>query len=168
MSHGGGTLKPLKIYVAGKYNDTDVFKVFNNMRIGMEYSVEVFKLGHNPFCPWMDYHYLLLGNGDIPHERLYEASMEWLRVSDAVFAIPGWSDSKGAVKEVAEAERLKMPIYYYLENIPKVDEDKGVCIGKICNKGCMNDVVEGKVLMTCKHGMLKSYDLKYYIMKVNK
>jgi hypothetical protein len=112
----------MRIYVGGKYTDDHAFKVLNNMRIGMEYSVKVLKMGHSPYCPWLDYPFVWLEGGELEVERLYELSMDWLRVSDAVLLIPGWETSKGSVAEKEEAERLGIPIYYSLEDIPEVNK----------------------------------------------
>ena len=112
----------MRIYVAGKYTDNHVFKSLNNMRIGIQYSIEVFKMGHVPFCPWLDYLFVLLGEGEIEKDRLYEYSIEWLKVCDAIFLVPGWSKSEGTLKELEVAEELNIPIYLSLNEIPKVEE----------------------------------------------
>lgn len=39
--------------------------------------------------------------------------------SDAVFAIPGWRESKGARAEVALAEAIGLPVYGEIDAIPK-------------------------------------------------
>jgi hypothetical protein len=122
MSHGGGTLKPLRIYVGGKYNDEHVFKILNNMRVGIKYSIAIFNLGHYPYSPWLDYPFIWLGEGELDCERLYDLSMAWLKVSEAMFVVPGWETSKGTKAEIKEAESLGIPIYYNLEDIPEVDE----------------------------------------------
>jgi len=55
----------------------------------------------------------------IPHEYQFwlDQDMEWLRVCDAVFRIFG--ESSGADKEVKEAERLGMPVYYSIFDVPE-------------------------------------------------
>lgn len=110
----------MRIYVAGKFTDDSAFKVLNNMRIGIEHSIEIFKLGHAPFCPWLDYQFILMGGGDIPCERMYANSIEWLKVCDAVFLLPGWESSNGTQKEVEIARELGLSIYHDLRDLPKV------------------------------------------------
>lgn len=50
--------------------------------------------------------------------QFYNYSMEWLKVSDAVFVVPNamdlkdWQDSKGTLAEIAEAEKLGIPVFY--------------------------------------------------------
>jgi hypothetical protein len=94
----------LRVYVAGPYTSDHAFKVLNNMRLGMEYSVKVLKMGHSPYCPWLDYPFVWLEGGELEVERL------------------GWETWKGSVAEKEEAGRLGIPIYYSLEDIPEVNK----------------------------------------------
>lgn len=97
---------PLKVYVAGPYSAPDVLTVLQNIRDGINASAKLFELGFAPYCPWLDYHYVLACEGDVPKERYQEASMAWLRSSDAVLLIGDWKSSKGTLAEIEEVKRL--------------------------------------------------------------
>ena len=101
-----------RIYVAGAYSADNVINVFENMRKGIELSYEVLKAGFSPFCPWLDYHFSLMGEVSI--EEYYRYSMAWLEVSEAVLVVPGWEDSAGTKKEMVRAHELGIPVYFSL------------------------------------------------------
>jgi hypothetical protein len=106
-----------RVYVAGKYNDSDVIKILSNMRLGMRTCVEVFKRGFAPFCPWLDYQFsLMLREGEnLTVEDYYAYSMAWLEASDCVLMLPNWEDSKGAIAEKKRADELYIPVYYDMD-----------------------------------------------------
>ena len=102
------------VYIAGAYSSNNVMGVLNNMRKGMRASTEWLLNGFAPFCPWLDYHFQLqLREGEnLTVQNYYDYSMAWLRKSDLVFVLKGWEQSKGTIAEIAEAERLGIPIMY--------------------------------------------------------
>lgn len=40
--------------------------------------------------------------------------------AEAVFLLPGWAESRGAIAEVAVAQALDIPTYFKLEDVPNV------------------------------------------------
>ena len=101
------------VYVAGKYSDDNVLDVLKNMRKGIKKSAKLFELGYAPFCPWIDYHYVLSSDAPdaITVQDFYDYSIEWLKKSDAVLVLQDWEDSHGTVKEVEMARSLGIPIF---------------------------------------------------------
>lgn len=105
-----------RIYVAGKYSDDDVMSVFGNMRRGIALSVEVLKAGYAPFTPWLDYHFCLEHPFDL--QTMYEYSLAWLDVSDAVLVVEeGWAESRGTIKEIDRAKNLHIPVYWSFDKL---------------------------------------------------
>jgi hypothetical protein len=51
------------------------------------------------------------GIGD--YEYWCEATLELMRRCDVVYAMQGWENSKGARGEVAEANKLGIPVIYH-------------------------------------------------------
>ena len=104
----------IKVYVAGKYDDTNVISVLENMRLGMCTCTELLLAGYAPFCPWLDYQFvLMLQNGEkISKEIYHDYSMQWLEVSDCVLTLPNYINSNGALKEIKRAQELGIPVYY--------------------------------------------------------
>ena len=94
----------IRVYVAGPYSSDNILDVFENMRRGINLSIKVFQFGMAPFCPWLDYQFSLMNNGErFTVEDYYKYSMAWLEVSDAVLLTDGWNKSKGATAEVDRA-----------------------------------------------------------------
>lgn len=56
------------------------------------------------------------------HDRTWEAYMKecliFMVQSDAVYALPDWAESKGATIEVELAQKLGMPVYFDMKEIP--------------------------------------------------
>ena len=104
-----------RVYVAGPYNADNVIDVLNNMRRGIRISVELLVHGFAPFCPWLDYNFQL--QAELTIKQFKDFSMAWVQVSDAIFMITGWENSKGAIAEKEEAERLHIPVFYDLDSL---------------------------------------------------
>ena len=119
----------LCLYVAGPIEAETYLDYLNNLRRGQRAAVEALLAGFSPFCPFLDFHFqLMLREHElVTVEHYYAYTMAWLRVSDGVWAITGWEDSKGAQAEVLEAERLGIPVFHSLKTAKAVlidSEDK--------------------------------------------
>jgi len=101
----------IPIYVAGAYSDNDVIPILDNMRRGMQWCYKIVKAGpFAPWCPWMDYHYSLIG--PMTKTEYYEIGLAWLRKSEGIYVIPDWEDSVGTRAEIDEAKYLAMPVMF--------------------------------------------------------
>ena len=111
------------IYVAGKFSDESAIKVLDNMRDGIwACRVIMDDMRCLPFNPWLDFLYPLLAPG-LSVDTLKACSMEALRRSDAVFALPSWTQSPGARDEIEEATQLKIPVIFKLSDLTKFIEE---------------------------------------------
>ncbi len=104
-----------RIFIGGKYNDTDIVKCLNNIRKGQRAAVEVLQAGMAPFCPWLDYQYGLIA--DIPIEAYRDFTLTFLDVCDAALFLPNWKDSPGAKVEVERCYRLHIPVFYDMKTL---------------------------------------------------
>jgi hypothetical protein len=111
-----------RIYIAGPYSANNVMDVLKNIREGIRISTEVMKMGYSPFCPFMDFHFVLadIGN-ELKLEDFYRYSMDWLAVSDAILMTGHWTESKGCVDELNFAKQNKIPVFYSISDILKSD-----------------------------------------------
>lgn len=116
--------RPLRVYVAGAYSDSDVIRVLKNIGRGEEVASQVFKLGFAPFCPWHDKSYVIGSwREDLQVSKFYEYSLAWLEVSDCVLIVPNtpglrnFEDSPGTLKEIEEANALGIPVFYSVEEM---------------------------------------------------
>ena len=103
----------MKVYVAGPYSSDNVLGVLSNIRKGNQVAYEFLQMGFAPFSPWLDHLFVFMDStNDLSVNDFYEYSLEWMRVSDAIFVQGEWSNSKGTKAEIEEAERLGIPVFY--------------------------------------------------------
>lgn len=127
-------MRRLRVYVAGPYSADNVMDVLKNIRIGIRWSIRLFTLGFAPFSPWIDFQFVLGDTfGELTLKDFYEYSLEWLNVSDVVFVQGKWEESKGTVAEIAQAEKLEIPVYY------EKDDDLGYNLKALLNYAKSND-----------------------------
>jgi len=108
----------VKIYVAGPYSDNNVVSVLHNIRKGIEMSYEVFSNGMAPFCPWLDYQYVLMDKeSKLTLQDFYDYSIAWLEVSDAMLVLPNYESSKGTLKEIEFAKEKNIPVFYNIKEL---------------------------------------------------
>ena len=106
-----------KIYIAGKYNDVNVRNVLLNIRVGIELAVKVLNNGDVPFCPFLDFLFILMGAGDtLTQQALRDYSLKWLECCDEVWFLPSWINSNGCKTELQRAIELKITARYVDNN----------------------------------------------------
>lgn len=103
----------LKVYIAGPITKGDQFA---NVRAALDAATAVLHAGHIPFVPhltcfWHTVH-------PQPYETWMMYDAVWLAVCDGVLRIPG--ESSGADREVTQARRLGLPVWYRVEEIRSV------------------------------------------------
>ncbi len=108
-----------RVYVAGPYRADNVRAIFANIRRGIEASKWILRAGYLPFCPWLDWVYLLSGDALsvdwIAVSDLQRCSLGWLRASDCVVLVGDWKKSAGVAEELAEASLLGIPALTFAE-----------------------------------------------------
>lgn len=116
-------MKP-RIYIAGPISKGDLAA---NIRQASEAFFRLLKAGFAPFCPhWSAYSGgpyeapvpQSMPNGTT-HEDWLGVDLPWVSVSDALLRLPG--ESVGADREVKEAERWAVPVYYDIEKLLAVE-----------------------------------------------
>ncbi len=95
----------MRVYVAGPYTKPDPCA---NTHEACRIAGELVSLGFVPFIPHLTHFWHTMEPR--PYEFWLEYDMEWLRCCDAVFRFPG--ESSGADKEIEEARRLNIPVFY--------------------------------------------------------
>lgn len=104
--------KMLLAYVAGPYTADTLEGVEENCRRARDVGVELAKCGPTvgPIIP----HQLGRGIEVIgDYEYWCELTLELMRRCDVVYAMQGWEGSKGARGEIAEANKLGIPVIYH-------------------------------------------------------
>lgn len=102
-----------KVYVAGPISANDPIALFNNEKTGIDTAAWLILRGFSVFCPHIDFLYLLGNHGkQITKAMLQKNSMAFVADCDCMLILPGWEDSPGTRREVGEAVRLNIPIYF--------------------------------------------------------
>ena len=103
-----------RVYVAGPYSASGVIEVLNNIRRGIQMAVRVLLAGHAPFCPWLDFQYILMfrENQKVGVKDMYKMSLKWLEVSDLLLVQGDWEKSAGTLGEIEFAKNRRIPIAY--------------------------------------------------------
>ncbi len=106
-----------RIYIAGPYTGGETTL---NVRIAVEAGQRIADAGAIPFVPHLYHLWHLLIPG--PYEQWMRFDLAWLEKCDALVRLPG--ESPGADREVAEAERLGLPVFYGVDAFlePKTSE----------------------------------------------
>ena len=112
------------VFIAGPYfSGGDPKKIEENIRHAERYQVALANRGIGFFCPHNHTeHFEVKANA--PESFYYELDMIFLeRVCDALLAIPGWENSKGARREVECAKRMGLKVFYpsSLEDLDEVE-----------------------------------------------
>lgn len=114
------------IYVAGPYSANNVIDVLKNIGRGQHVCAHLFNVGFNPFCPWHDHHFITDNpDCDAGVDRFYEYSIEFLKVSDAIFLIDGWKKSSGAINELVIARELDIPVFEDVDELIEWGKKEG-------------------------------------------
>jgi nucleoside 2-deoxyribosyltransferase len=97
------------IYVAGPFRGKNAWEVEENIRRAERAGFSLAERGFMPLIPHCNTRFF---NGTLTDEFWLEGTLELLKRCDAVFLVDGWSNSQGTQKEVEEAKKLGIPVYY--------------------------------------------------------
>ena len=124
-------MKPETIYIATRLGSkagvayrADPIDYLYNLRQSLKAAAEVWRKGHYPYIPGLDFMLYMEMDGDygLGGRSPYVAGLEWLRRCDSVLIYNGLEDSPGVQNEVEEAKRVGLKIYGSLEEIEPIDE----------------------------------------------
>jgi len=106
-------MKPPKlVYIAGPYRASDAWEVTENIHRAERAAREVARLGAMPVTP----HSITARMSGVESDELWlQGTLELMRRCDAVLVLPGYEKSGGTQGEIAEADRLQLPIFMPLE-----------------------------------------------------
>jgi nucleoside 2-deoxyribosyltransferase len=100
------------VYIAGPYRGSSFLKQEQNIAAARAFGAQVPALGAMPVIPHTNTaHFDELA----PAQFWLDGTLEMMRRCDAVLAMPNWRQSEGARGEIAEAERIGIPVFFDLE-----------------------------------------------------
>ena len=100
--------KQFVFYVAGPFRGADSWAMEQNIRRAEEVAWCIFAEGEVAICPHTNTRFF---QGSLPDQVWIDGTLTMMRVCDAVIVVPGWEQSVGTLGEIAEAERLGMPVF---------------------------------------------------------
>jgi hypothetical protein len=100
------------VYVAGPYRGPSEWAVTENIRAAEAAALELWKRGAAAVCPHKNTAYF---GGARPDETWLEGDLAILMKCDALFLLPTWKQSTGAVAEVELARSFFIPIIDSME-----------------------------------------------------
>lgn len=110
------------VYVSGKYSGTPE-EISANIQAAREASVKVWESGNTALCPHLNtYHFEK--DCSCGYEDYIQGDLELLQRCDAILMLPGWKDSKGAVREHSFACQCEKIVYYSINDIETIDRVK--------------------------------------------
>lgn len=87
-------------FVSGPYRADTIHGIVQNIRNAESVAIELWKMGFAVICPHKN---TTLFDGICQDKVWLEGALELLRRSDIVVLAPGWENSDGTKKEIAEA-----------------------------------------------------------------
>lgn len=105
--------KRLRVYIAGPMSKGDFMENIHN---GLVIGRRLFMEGFAPYVPHLDAYMFPISQAETPEREreIYEALLDWdfawIKVSDALVRLEGYSE--GADLEVQYAESLGIPVFY--------------------------------------------------------
>lgn len=112
------TRRNFKVYVAGPIQGTGgLLHSLANLEHGQKVTAQLFQLGFSPFPVFCDATFIQKVRPIPAIQDVYNYSLEFLKVCDAMFVLPGWEHSTGCKAEMAEAERSAVPIFHDITDL---------------------------------------------------
>lgn len=102
----------ITVYVAGPFRPSPIASVLENIRAAERVGEALARAGAMPLIPHANTG-AFDGLTGIPDQFWLDGTMELMRRCDAVVLTPDWQRSSGARAEVAEAQKLLLPIHTY-------------------------------------------------------
>lgn len=90
------------IYVAGPFRGPSAWAIEQNIRVAEEWSLEIWRAGGAALCPHCNTRFF---QGAAPDEVWLDGDIAILEKCDAIFMVPGWTNSTGACAELAHARK---------------------------------------------------------------
>lgn len=117
------------VYISGPIGTESNKSIERNVNEARELALKIWKIGHvYPIVPHLNSPWTtskdsvklfndLFKSTDDPHSAILEADLAMLEYTDAIFMMPKWKSSAGAVIEHDYAIEHNIPVFYDLESL---------------------------------------------------
>lgn len=110
------------VYIAGPYRAATLAGIELNIQAARAIGLQAIRRGWSPIIPHCNCALLDQVDPSIGDEFWLASTMELMRRADAVLLVPGWKNSSGTQAEVREADRLTIPVFDSIEDLPDGNE----------------------------------------------
>jgi nucleoside 2-deoxyribosyltransferase len=104
------------VYVAGPYRGKTTWDVERNIQRAREVGALVAIAGAMPVIPHSNTSHF---DGLATEDFWISGTMEIMRRCDAVLTFGNWPESNGTLSEIAEAQRLEIPVFHMIEDLER-------------------------------------------------
>ncbi len=105
------------IYVSGPYTAKTRKLVEKNIQKARDYAVKIWDLGFSAHCPHLNSYHFHDDVKKTSYEDFIEGDLAVIDHCDALFMMPDWKKSKGAVMEHEHAVKRGIPVFHSLKEL---------------------------------------------------
>lgn len=121
------TRRDIRVYIGGPISGANILESLRNLDFGQAMTAKVFQLGFSPFPVFSDFSFIQRVRPVPAINDVYNYSLEWLKVSDAMLVIDGWEKSTGCKQEMRVAQEHDIPIFFDVVELCAWADDKVTC-----------------------------------------
>ena len=111
------TRRSIKVYPAGPIQGAAIANTLANIDNGNMWTARLFQLGFSVFPVFSDEQFIRRVRPVPAIQDIYNYSIEWLKVSDAMLCIDGWEMSHGAQQERRIADEHSIPVFFDINDL---------------------------------------------------
>lgn len=111
------------IYVAGPYRASGMNGVLDNIMLARSFARQLWLKGWAVICPHANT--FMMDGPDLPSMAFLDGDMEMVSRCDAVFMLPGWEYSEGAIMEENTARVHGLAVYHNMQEVPDECKPQG-------------------------------------------
>jgi len=108
--------KPL-VYVAGAYRANSLWGILKNIHYAWKKAKELWALGFAVICPHSNTFWMSEPPNSLPADAFLDGDLAMVIHCDALFMLPNWNTSVGAIGERDYAREHNIPVFYAIEDL---------------------------------------------------